>query len=222
VVRSALTITIITIGDDEPSRVGRFKATRPRAGRLFYPQQLSVVGDRQRAFARRFERCLPQKEWQMIELPTQTYSSSVSAVPGARRASSARHWGCRCSASDPLTGRASQRTELSTHDTLDERLGGDRAQIGRCRFVDQMGGHQLALGDPAPPPALGDHNLLAERLARQYGDVLRATRSPFWVADQPGLPQRLTIADLVIAHRFGRRVRFVAGIGCDFHRRFIS
>jgi hypothetical protein len=106
--------------------------------------------------------------------------------------------------------RGSPAASLDTLDDVGQLL--DRAQIGRCRFVDELLDHQLALGDPAPGSVLGDLDLLVERLAQQGREVLRAFRAAVRVAGpaflEPGMARRLAIADRVIAGRLGIGIRW--------------
>jgi hypothetical protein len=62
----------------------------------------------------------------------------------------------------------------------------DRAQIGRCRFVDQLGDHQIALGDPRRPSSVTmtfSSRAWAIKVARFFGPFgrpLGLPERPFW------------------------------------------
>ena len=95
-----------------------------------------------------------------------------------------------------------------------------RAPLDTLDDIGQLLDHQLALGDPAAAPVLGEADLLVERLGEQGREVLRALRPASRVAGvaflETGVAWRLAIADLVIGGRFGVEIR------CNFHPRRIS
>ena len=92
---------------------------------------------------------------------------------------------------------------LSVLQRVDQHLG--RAQIGTGRFVDQLLGDRLALGDLPPLAVDGHGHLFVERLDQQCRQVLRArsARVTGLAFLESGMHRRLAAADLVIALALG-------------------
>jgi hypothetical protein len=135
--------------------------------------------------------------------------------------------GCAASASTGTDDRRGERSGLGRlcHTCLflgvlqrvDQHLG--RAQIGTGRFVDQLGGDRLALGDLAAFAVDGHDHLLVERLDQQCRQVFRArsARVAGLAFLESGMHRRLAAADLVIALVLGDLV--LGHRGLPFTRR---
>jgi len=61
----------------------------------------------------------------------------------------------------------------------------DRAQVGRGRLVDELGHHQLALGDPAAPPSSLTTTFSSSARATKVARFFEPFGRPFGLPERP-------------------------------------